>query len=123
MLTKCDRCGAVHGPWGTHAPADATTYEVWVTAAGTIEAALTVPLDDDTSAQAARRWFASQLERFAAEEHPLVLETPVAVLHLGFDAADSHWGPGYGPLEAPADVLRPLGELVGRALDDLSPHG
>jgi hypothetical protein len=91
VLTKCDGCGAVHGPWGTHAPAAATTYEVWVAAAGTIEAALTVPLDDGTSGQAARRWFASQLERFVAEEHPSALETPVAVLQFGFDA-DSHWG-------------------------------
>jgi hypothetical protein len=118
----CDRCGAVHGPWGVHSPADAITYAVWVTTEGSVEGALTVRPDNDRSAHAAREWFTSELERFAAEEPPTTLAMPVAVLQLGFDNARTHWGPGYGPMSAPAKVLRPLSDLVGHALEDLSRH-
>lgn len=112
----------MHGPWGVHAPAAAITYAVWVTTEGSIEGALTVPSDGDRSAHAARRWFTSELERFVAEEPPTTLRMPVAVLQLGFDDDRTHSGPGYGPLGAPETVLRPLGELIGYALDDLSSH-
>lgn len=81
---------------------------------------MTVSLDN-TSEQQARRWFRERLEHFTADKHPSELATPVGVLHLGFDA-ETHWGPGYGRLQAPENVLRPLGELVSHALNDLSRH-
>jgi hypothetical protein len=64
--------------------------------------------------------FASQLDRFLAQQNlPPRLWEPTVMLRLGFNA-DSESGPGYGPLGAPDHLCRTLGEFVDRALDDLS---
>jgi hypothetical protein len=116
---NCERCGAAHNPWGVHADEGATRYEIWVTETGSVESALTVGRNAAASEREARRRFASQLERFVAEEGPSTLRRPTVVLRLEFDA-DSESGPGYGPLGSPEHLHRSLGELIDLALDDFS---
>jgi hypothetical protein len=120
VSAKCDRCGAVHNPWGVHAGEEETRYEIWVTETGAVESTLTVDRDADVSESEARMRFTSQLERFLAGEYlpPRLWESTV-MLRLGFDA-DSESGPAYGPVNAPEHLCRTLGEFVDLALDDLS---
>ena len=117
---NCERCGAVHNPWGVHAGERETRYEIWVTETDSVESTLAVDRDAGISVSEARMRFASQLERFLAQEDlpPRLWESTV-MLRLGFDA-DSESGPGYGPLNAPEHLCRTLGEFVDLALDDLS---
>jgi hypothetical protein len=119
--TNCERCGAAHGPWGVHAGAGATVYEIWVAATGSVESALTVGRHTGASEHAARRRFAKQLQRFVAEEPRATLQQPTVTIHLEFDA-DTWSGPGFGPLGAPDHLHRTVGELIDLALVDLSPR-
>jgi hypothetical protein len=80
---------------------------------------LTLDRDAGTSERVARRRFASQLERFVAEDYRSALQDPTVVVRLELDA-DSESGPDYGPPSAPEHLHRTLGELIDLALDDLS---
>jgi hypothetical protein len=117
--TNCERCGAVHNPWGVHAGQGETRYEIWAPETGSVESTLAVDRDAGVSASEARMRFASQLERFLGEDPPPRLWESTVMVRLGFDA-DSESGPGYGTLHAPEQLCRTLGEFVDLALDDLS---
>jgi hypothetical protein len=119
VTTNCEHCGAAHNPWGAHARAGATVYEIWVAETGSVESALTVGRGARVSEREARRRFATDLERFVTEECPSTLRKPTVFLQLAFDA-DAESGLGYGPLFAPEHLHRSLSELIDLAMDDLS---
>jgi hypothetical protein len=118
--TSCERCGAVHGPWGVHARDGASFYEIWIAEDGSIESVMTVSPGADLTEAEARRRFARHLDRFIAEESAPELSAPTVVLRLGL-GPDGETGPGYGPLNAPQHLHRPLRELIDLARSDLQP--
>jgi hypothetical protein len=100
-----------------HAPANAWQYEVWIDTQGHIQSALSSSGNETSPADAGTR-FVAMLEDFLAKADCERLALQCIVVNLGFDD-ETRWGPGYGPLDAPRELQRPLEELIGHALDDL----
>ena len=120
VSTSCERCGAVHGPWGVHVRAGTTFYEIWIAEDGSIESVLTLSPDADVTEPEARRRFARHLDRFIVDGSASELLASTVVLRLGLEP-HGETGPGYGPLNAPQHLRRPLRELIDLARSDLEP--
>jgi hypothetical protein len=116
-LGLCDRCGTMHGPWGMHAPTNAWQYEVWIDTEGRIQSALSSSGNETSPTQAGIR-IVGMLEEFLAKADSERLALNTIVVNLGFDD-ETGWGPGYGPLDGPAELQRPLEQLISHALSDL----